>query len=82
MYTYSKAYLGCAMAKITPTGEHEAIDLKRLHSRDILYLDDEIDTTLTGKHPNGGFAKICLEVKNGIVGLIEFIKTSKPENRR
>lgn len=69
------------MAKLTPTGELEAIDLKRLHSKDILYLDDEIDATLTGTHPNGGFAKICLEVKQGILGLIEFIKTTKPENR-
>lgn len=70
------------MAKIIPTGEIEAIDLKRLHTKDILYLDDEIDTTVAGPRPNGGFARICLEVKNGIVGLIEFIKTSKPENRR
>ena len=69
------------MARIIPTGELPAIDLKHLHSREILYLDDEIDTTLTGKHPNGGFAKICMEVKSGILGLIEFIKTSKPENR-
>lgn len=69
------------MAKLIRTDELEAITLKHLHSRDLLYLDDEIDTTLTGLHPNGGFARICLEVKNGVLGLIEIIKTSKPENR-
>lgn len=70
------------MAQLIPTGEMKAIDLKYLHSKDILYLDDEIDTTVTGPHPNGGFARICLEVKSGLLGLIEFIKTSKPENRQ
>lgn len=69
------------MTQIIPTGEHKAINLKHLHSRDILYLDDEISTTLTGRHPNGGFARIRIEVRNGILGLIEFIKTSKSENR-
>jgi hypothetical protein len=81
MLYLKKVLWGRFMAKIIRTGEVEAITLKHLHSRDILYLDDEIDTTLTGKHPNGGFARICMEVKNGILGLIEFIKTSKPENR-
>jgi hypothetical protein len=79
------------MALLIPTSELPAIELplppgavplKHLHTREILYLDDEIDTTMTGKHPNGGFARICLEVKNGVLGLIEFIKTSKPENRQ
>jgi hypothetical protein len=69
------------MAKLIRTDELEAIDLKHLHSKDILYLDDEIHDTVAGAHPNGGFAKICLEIKNGLMGLIEFIKTSKPENR-
>lgn len=69
------------MAKITPTGELEAIDLKHLHSRDLLYLDDEIDATLTGQHPNGGFAEIFLEVKQGILGLIKIVKTMRLENR-
>jgi hypothetical protein len=69
------------MAKIIPTGEMVAIDLKHLHTSEILYLDDEVDTTVSGKHPNGGFAEALLEWKNGILGLIKFIKTSKPENR-
>jgi hypothetical protein len=70
------------MAKIIQTDEIEAIDLKHLRSKDILYLDEEIDSTLTGKRSNGGFLKVLLEWKNGVLGLIESIKTSKPENRR
>ena len=70
------------MAKLTPTGEFEAIDLKHLHSKDLLYLDDEIDATVTGRHPNGGFAEIFIELKQGLLGLIKFIKTTKPENRQ
>lgn len=69
------------MARLIRTGEFEAVDLKHLHSADILYLDDEIDATVTGPHPNGGFAEIFMEVKKGLLGLIRFIKTSKPENR-
>lgn len=69
------------MARLIRTGEFEAIDLKHLHSRDLLYLDDEIDATMCGRHPNGGFAEIFIELKQGLLGLIKFIKTSKPENR-
>jgi hypothetical protein len=69
------------MAQIIPTGKIEAIPLKHLHAKDLLYLDDEIDETLAGKHPNGGFAEIFIELKNGLLGLVKFIKTTKPENR-
>lgn len=64
------------MARLIRTGEIEAIDLKHLHSSDILYLDDEIHATVTGKLQNGGFAEICIEVKRGVVHLIKTITTS------
>ena len=71
-----------AMAKLIQTGEFEAVDLKRLHSADLLYLDDEIDATLTGRHSNGGFAEICLELRRGVIELIKFVKTSKRDQRK
>lgn len=70
------------MAKLIRTGEFETIDLKHLHSADLLYLDDEIHATVSGCHSNGGFAEIFLEIKHGLLGLVKFIKTSKPENRQ
>lgn len=78
-----KSALGAfSMAKLVPTDANlPAIDLKHFHFRDIQYLDDEIDATMTGCHPNGGFAEIFLEVKHGLIGLIKFLKTSRPENR-
>lgn len=78
-----KRVWGALMAKILPTDVNlPAIDLKHFHSRDILYLDDEIDATVTGTRSNGGFAEIFLEVKHGLIGIIKFLKTSRPENRQ
>lgn len=70
------------MAQLIRTGEFIAIDLKHVHSADILYLDEEIDESLTGKTSNGGFAEIILDLRAGIIGLIKFIKTSKSEQRK
>lgn len=61
--------------KIIPTGEMEAIDLKYLHSADVLYLDRMIETT-AGPDGNGGFAKVLLEVRKAAVHVIEFTITS------
>lgn len=69
------------MAQLIRTGEVEAIDLKHLHSADVLYLDDEIHATVTGNLQNGGFAEICLDIRHGIVHLIKVITTSM-RNRR
>jgi hypothetical protein len=77
-----KRIWGALMAKLIRTGELEAIDLKHLHSYDILYIDEEIEETLAGKTSNGGFADIFLDLRAGIVGLIEFIKTTKAEQRK
>lgn len=73
---------GAFMAQLIRTGEFAAIDLKHVHSADILYLDEEIDETLSGKTSNGGFAEIILDLRAGIIGLIKFIKTSKSEHRK
>lgn len=70
------------MAQIIRTGEMKAIDLKHLHSSDLLYLDEEIDESLSGRTSNGGFADIILDLRRGVIGLIKFVKTSKPEGRR
>jgi hypothetical protein len=82
MYTYAKVLWGRFMAKLIRTGEMEAIDLKHLHSYDLLYIDEEIEETLTGKTSNGGFADIFLDLRSGIVGLIQFIKTTKCDQRK
>lgn len=50
-----KRIWGALMAKLIRTGEMVAIDLKHLHSADLLYLDDEIEATMTGCHSNGTF---------------------------
>lgn len=70
------------MAKLIQTGEMEAINLKHLRSADLLYLDDEIDRTITGQTGNGGFADIFIDLRRGIIELIRFTITSKYDQRR
>ena len=67
---------------IIPTGEIQAVVLRNLHARDILYLDRMLEGTKGGPYPNGGFARFLLEFKRGVCDVIEMITTSKPENRK
>jgi hypothetical protein len=65
------------MAKLTPTGEFEAITLEHLHSAEILYLERKVGQA---KAENGGFGKIFIELKRGLVHLAE-CTTSQIFNR-
>lgn len=69
--------LGCAMARLIKTGEMEAIDLKYIHSSEILYLDQKVSQVQT----EGGFGKILLEIKHGLIHLAE-CTTSQIFNRK
>lgn len=56
------------MAKLTPTGEFEAIQLENVHSDEILYLERTVGRI---KAENGGFGKVFIELKRGFVFLVE-----------
>jgi hypothetical protein len=68
--------LGCFM-KIIPTGEMEAIQLENVHSAEILYLERTVGRI---RAENGGFGKVFIELKRGLVFLIE-CTTSQIFNR-
>ena len=56
------------MASITPTGETKAIVLEHLHTDEILYLERKVGQA---KAENGGFGKIFIELKRGMIWLAE-----------
>lgn len=56
------------MAKLVPTGEHPAIQLEHVHTQEILYLERTLERV---KKENGGFGKLFIELKRGMVFLIE-----------
>jgi hypothetical protein len=60
------------MCKIILTGEIEAIDLKSLHSSEIMQLDAHV-TGITDR--NGGYADIFIELRRGIFTLLKIIES-------
>lgn len=56
------------MAQLIPTGEMEAIQLDNVHSAEILYLERTVGRI---RAENGGFGKVFIELKRGLVFLIE-----------
>jgi hypothetical protein len=65
------------MAKLTRTGEMEAIQLENVHSDEILYLERTVGRI---KAENGGFGKVFIELKRGLIFLVE-CTTSQIFNR-
>lgn len=65
------------MAQLIPTGEMEAIQLDNVHSAEILYLERTVGRI---RAENGGFGKVFIELKRGLVFLIE-CTTSQIFNR-
>jgi hypothetical protein len=69
------------MARLIPTGKHEAIDLKSLHSSEIIQIDEEA-TNL--KERNGGYADWFMEMRKGVFTLLRvnasFLLQSKKQD--
>ena len=62
------------MAKLICTGEFEAIDLKVLHSREIILIDRKAEQYCNDPE-NKGHAKFMLQLKRKVFELVEACET-------
>ena len=62
------------MAKLICTGEMEAIDLKVLHSREIILIDRKAEQYCNDPE-NKGHAKFMLQLKRKVFELVEACET-------
>jgi hypothetical protein len=67
------------MAQLIPTGKHEAIDLKTLHTYEIKRLDEEATNVVDR---NGGYAKFIMRMWRGVFTLLEIKNQTHVLNKK
>jgi len=82
-YTLSKnCSRGVFMAKLIPTGKHEAIQLKCLRSEQIIEIDDAA-CEVNEKYNGLGFAEFILALKRGVFDLVKVceLRSLRPKKK-
>ncbi len=70
------------MAKLIPTGKHEAIQLKCLRSEQIIEIDDAA-CEVNEKYNGLGFAEFILALKRGVFDLVKVceLRSLRPKKK-